>query len=196
MIFLPILTRYNAQSEDDCCKYNSNFTLVLEVYLTHTSYIMEAGVRFPNITIPQGSTINSATLELDRMQGDATSETTTVYGEDVDDAAIFSNIGDFSGRTKTIASVIWTLKGWDKSGWKSVTVTSIIQEIIERPGWASGNALAFLTDAGSTQHTHAGRSYDFKTDTDQPRLTIDYTVINGVVEPTVTTQDESDYGKD
>lgn len=102
------------------------------------------GLRFPNVTIPAGSTINSATVTID-IVGTANDDIDgTIWGNDVDDAANFVTEADVTSRTQTTASVAWTQAAAGAGSEVSPDITSIIQEIVDRGGWASGQALCIL----------------------------------------------------
>ena len=142
------------------------------------------GFRWNNVTIPQGATINTATVTL---YGAATNGGTTAktiwYGEAADDAATFSSstAGKPEGRTRTSASVTkdFAISAWGSIGFNTgdkVTVTSLVQEIINRGGWVSGNDLVLVAgDNGSSNTNYIGHStYDRATDRGA-LLEIDYT---------------------
>lgn len=105
------------------------------------------GVRFTNVTIPQGAVITNAYIQFTtyREQSDATS--LWIQGEDTDDAQTFDttpwNIGS---RFATAAFALWDPDPWNTVGEAGVDqrtpdISEIISEIISRPGWSSGNAL-------------------------------------------------------
>ena len=135
-----------------------------------TNYL---GVRFPNVTVPQGATINSATLTVDVPSAAFdTPNGVTWYGELATNAAAFTTTAsDITNRALTSATLVWS--GSDiGAGDKALTVTSIVQEIVNQGGWASGNAMALLLYgvAASLRITN----YDTST-TLCARLAIDYT---------------------
>ena len=119
------------------------------------------GVRFDNITIPQGATIDSAFIQFstkgdkDPVLGDA-----VIRGQAADAAATFTTTSfDITSRPKTTDSVVWpgslsttwglTAAGTAGPNQKTPNIKSIIQTIVNRSGWISGNALAlFLTGDG------------------------------------------------
>jgi hypothetical protein len=115
------------------------------------------GMRWRNITIPQGATITSAYIEFtaDEVQT-GTPVNVTFWGEDADNAAVFENVAyNISPRTKTSASVAWNnVPAWPTVGetHQSPDISTVIQEIVNRPGWASGNALVVLV-TGSGRRT-------------------------------------------
>lgn len=117
----------------------------------------DGGIRFTNVTIPQGSTINQATLRLAFQSNKKKNSTITVWAHDVDDAPAF-DAGDSltfpSNRTRTTASAVGPEAPFGLYAAGSTPgefadfgeITSIIQEIVNRPGWASGNAIALVLE--------------------------------------------------
>jgi hypothetical protein len=102
-----------------------------------------AAVRFPSTGIPQGSTISSATLTLQctvATSVDATNSVLLVTGDNVDDSAALSGTHrPSSGWSNTTATAT---KNGLAVGAVAITVTSIVQEIVNRAGFAGG-AIAF-----------------------------------------------------
>lgn len=99
--------------------------------------------------IPQGSTIVSAILRL------TASDTVTagtvnaiIYGHDVDTAAAFSTYADFMARPRTSASVAHAaVAAWTAgTAYDSPDISTILQEIVNRPGWQNGNAMVFFIE--------------------------------------------------
>lgn len=93
-----------------------------------------------------GATITSATLSL--MDTAITgSPNIKVVADDVDNAAAWGSASRPSQVTQTTASTTWQPTG---GGPYTVDVTSIVQEIVSRGGWAQGNAMRFaLLDQGT-----------------------------------------------
>ena len=122
------------------------------------------GVRFLNINIPQGTTILSASIQFTTDETDSGSTSVTLRGEDTDNASVFSNSDyDISNRTLTSASVAWNnIPAWNTTGQSGANqrtpdLTTIVQEIVNRGGWSSGNAMAFVIN-GTGERT--AESYD------------------------------------
>ena len=122
------------------------------------------GIRFQNINIPQGTTILSASIQFTTDETDSGSTSVTIRGHDVDNAGIFTtNNSDISNRTLTTASVAWnSIPAWNTVGQaaanqQSPDLTSIVQELVSRGGWVSGNSMAFVIN-GSGERT--AESYD------------------------------------
>ena len=134
------------------------------------------GLRFENVTIPQGAMITAAYLQftVDETSDKATS--ITVQGEASDNATVFTEApNDISSRPRTTAAVTWSPAPWtqvDDAGadQQSPSLTEVVQEIIDQPGWQSGNALAFIL-SGTGQRV--ARSFDGR-ERQAPLLRIDY----------------------
>jgi len=119
------------------------------------------GLRFVSVAIAAGSTITAATLT-GHLAGfgvpDGTLRT-RVYGIDEDNTAILTS--DPTGRTKTTANV-----NWDEASKTdpivSPSLVSIVQEIVDRGGWSSGNAMGFLIldDSSDADPASSYESYE------------------------------------
>ena len=113
------------------------------------------GLRFLNVQIPAGVMINSASIQFTADNDDFDTERTSVaiFGELNANPATYSrDLGNISGRTRTVAEVAWNdIPSWRESAQgmagpdqQTPDLTSIIQEIVDLPGWASGNPLAIM----------------------------------------------------
>lgn len=108
------------------------------------------GLRFTGVTIPQGATIDSATLDVEITSTTHDDPDLTIYAEATDDAATFtSSSNNISGRTSTTATVTWTATSIGAGVKTSPSIAGIIQEIVNRPGWVSGNDIAILMNGRS-----------------------------------------------
>jgi hypothetical protein len=72
-----------------------------------------------------------------------------LYADDVDNSAVFAaGSTNISGRTLTTATVDWTATWGGYGSWNtSPEINTIIQEIINRAGWSSGNYISILGHA-------------------------------------------------
>lgn len=112
-----------------------------------TDYDFTTGFRFTTIGLDQGVTIDLAVLKFN-VQFTVGTPDVNVYGDDIDDAAVWSTSNRVSNITKTTASANYTSAA---TGNQQVTVTSIIQELVDRGGWASGQDMALaMFDNGIT----------------------------------------------
>ena len=122
------------------------------------------GLRFTNVDIPQGVTIVSAVLKTCSDQTCAgTKARWEIYGQNAGDCNEFSTKDDFEARLRTVAKAdTGYLPPWVEGGWyETPDISIIIQEIVNRPDWTAGNALALLLYGHpEAETTHEIRSYD------------------------------------
>ena len=127
-------------------------------YMNATHQKMGSGMRFPDVTIFKESTITSAFLRFVGIFGSNIAYS-RITGEATDDAAVWSTIADYQTRRGTVvggannnnittARVTWDWIDAFVAGttYDSPSIVTIIQEIVDRAGWASGNALALWWD--------------------------------------------------
>ena len=127
------------QSADDAYQSTTTVSLTASMYITSTTRYI--GVRFPNVTVPQGATINSSTLTVNVVTTNErdTPNGSTWYGELSSNAAAFTTTAsDITNRPLTSANLVWSGSSIG-SGDHNLTVTSLVQEIVNQGGWASGN---------------------------------------------------------
>jgi hypothetical protein len=107
------------------------------------------GLRFTSVAIPQGATINSATIQFQSDQDNSGTSPDVIFGgQDIDDAPIFTTGTDnVSNRwaSVTSAKVVWdTIPAWSTGengpDTKSPDIKTIIKEIVDRPNWGVGGA--------------------------------------------------------
>lgn len=105
------------------------------------------GFRFRNVAIPQGVTITGAYIELRAADSNSENTDLTIFGQDEDDPEQFSNGRDnISKRPRTAASVAWNnIPNWSSGNtYQSPDIAAIIQEIVDRSGWSSGNEMVIV----------------------------------------------------
>lgn len=143
------------------------------------------GMRFPDITIGQGREIYGAVLE---FRADRTKTglgcNTRISAEDVDDALTFAD--DYSAfvsrwNNRTTARVDYDdIEDWTGGGdYVSVDFKDVIQEIIDRDGWNSGNDIVIFWEDYDDRSPHLNyrNRYAESWDTDvsnAPELVITY----------------------
>ena len=148
-----------------------------EIAMLTNSVNMFIALRFTNVTVPQGATINApgTTLEVYIVSTSYDDPDVDVYLEDADNSAALSTASNnLSGRSLTTAKVTWTATGVG-AGWRSPgSLAAVVQEVTDRAGWASGNAMTVLLDSLSAANNLRIRPYEYDT-TLAAKLTIDYT---------------------
>ncbi len=117
------------------------------------------GIRVNGIAIPLGATIDKAYIQFTVDNTDSGPTSVTVYGQAAGNPPTFSSASfDVTSRSKTAASVDWQdIPPWDVSGvagtdQQTPDLSAIVQEIIDGPGWASGNSIVFIIE-GSGERT-------------------------------------------
>ena len=133
------------------------------------------GMRFQDVTIPQGATITSAVLEFFPSETRTDDIDVDIVGENVDDSAAFTTAtSDLSGRAATAAVVNWKeTDDWDdlNVAHQTADLTPIIQEIVSRTGWCGNNSLSLLIqEAAATPANGPLNAFSF--DGDQSRAPI------------------------
>jgi tetratricopeptide (TPR) repeat protein len=122
------------------------------------STVQLVGLRFPNLGIPVGATILDAFVQ---FQVDETSTGATsllIQGQAADSALPFTSAsGNLGGRPRTAESVAWSPPAWPSTGvagadQRTPDLSDVVQEIVDRPGWAPGGALALIV-SGSGRRT-------------------------------------------
>jgi len=144
--------------------------------VTDVKQVQIVGMRFNNLNIPQGAAVIGAYLEFEVDKASDTATSLRIMGQAADDPTAFtSTSGNISSRPKTTAQVAWdNLPHWDTVNEKkrSPDISSIIQEIINRPGWVTGNSLVLLIDGSGTRIAEA---YDGEIPA-APKLVVSYAV--------------------
>ncbi len=121
------------------------------------------GMRFVGVDIPAGAIILNASIQFQTDEVSTAATSLSIQGEATDNAAAFSGSGgNISSRNRTTASVPWAPAPWSTLGeagldQRTPNIAPVIQEIVSRSGWASGNALAVIV-TGTGKRT--AESYD------------------------------------
>lgn len=109
---------------------------------SETDRLLYGFARVTNVPLAQGATVGEAFLTMNVLSANGgTSLRIKAIAED--NAATVSALADLTGgRSKTTASVDWA----PAFGMAAVDVTSIVQEMVNRAGWVSGNAILFVLE--------------------------------------------------
>jgi hypothetical protein len=108
------------------------------------------GIRFLGVSIPQGATIVNAYLQFWVDEETEEPASLAVQGQAIDNAPEFSTAKwNISSRSRTAAGVSWVPPAWLTAGEagpdeRTPNLSSVIQEIVSRPGWVPGNSLAII----------------------------------------------------
>ena len=142
---------------------NSELEMVYDDNVLRLCHV-KVGLRFVNVTIPQGATIYNAYVQFTCKQVSTDVVNLTVNGQNSNNPAPFTDAsGNISARPLTSASVNWVPMGWyteDEAGTdqRTPSLVPVIQEIVNRSGWVSGNALALIVSGSGD--SRAAYAYD------------------------------------
>ena len=109
------------------------------------------GLRFPGVSIPRGSMVTNAWIQFEAASSQSAAQVSRITAAGTDNAASFSTSSHYlSNLEKTPESMTWDMLAWigGQSGpaQKTPSIASVIQEVISRPGWESGNAPAIVLE--------------------------------------------------
>jgi hypothetical protein len=108
------------------------------------------GLRFTGVNVPAGATIVNAYVQFQTRAATSNTANLTVQGEASDNASRFTSTAfNISSRPRTTAAARWSPPPWTVVGEAGVNqrttdLSAVLQEIISRPGWSSGNAVALI----------------------------------------------------
>ena len=129
------------------------------------------GIRINNIAVPQGATVTSAYLEFVADESQSVATSLTISAEAIGNAlTIPTTAYSLTSKNKTNATSSWaSLPAWTTGDtYTSTDISPVIQELISRGDWASGNAMTFIIE-GTGRRT--AESFD---GTAAPKLFINY----------------------
>ncbi len=136
------------------------------------------GLRFQNVSIPQGATITSARIDFVPAASDDRAVSFDVTAQNADDASIFSTSENFTTRSKSSTSVTWSPSEWRTSSpqvyVEGPTVTGLVQSVIDRTNWCGNNSMAFFITPTSGSGSRTALSIDTASGL-QPILNVSYT---------------------
>lgn len=107
------------------------------------------GLRFRGVPVEQGATITNAYLQFQADESQSGATTLTIQGQAADNAPVFVNASfNISSRPRTSASASWSPPAWTAGqagpAQRTGNIAPVIQEIVNRQGWVSGNSLVLI----------------------------------------------------
>lgn len=146
------------------------------------------GFGFTGVTISPGDTINSATLQFYITTTSRDDNEEDVYGEAADNSAAFvASANNISNRSRTTEKVTVSADSVGVGFYSVTGLVSVIQAIIDRAGWANGNALSLILD-GLTGVNIQPDTWD-NNPSQAAKLDIDYTAAStGKSQPIIRQQ--------
>jgi len=111
------------------------------------------GFRFRAVAIPADAVIDAAYVQFTSGGAQSSDVALTVAAEASDNALQFTNtVHNVSDRSTTSASAAWSPLAWGArpaatNAERTPNLAAVIQELVVRPGWVSGNAVAIIIRA-------------------------------------------------
>jgi len=148
-----------AASVDDAEEFSTGvmYTASSDLELIHDNTDQTVGMRWRGLSIPRGATITAAWIQFSAKEAQSEATSLTFRGQASDAAAPFDTVVfNITTRPLTVAATQWAPGPWlaGESGPNQRTpdLSAVVQEIVNRPGWVSGNPLAVLV-TGSGHRT-------------------------------------------
>ena len=121
------------------------------------------GIRFTGVDVPAEATVLSASIQFTVDEATSVATNVVITAEDTDAAATFARAqNNVTARSRTTAAVSWQPAAWPTVGaagndQQTPDLATLVQEVVDRPGWNAGNAMAFII-AGTGERV--AESYD------------------------------------
>jgi len=159
-------------SQDDAEEYIFDGTVHLDSPFLNMGIELEAwesivGIRFIEVDIPQGAWITWATIQFTAKDSDIDLVRLKIQAESNNATQSFKEQPfNISSRTRTSAAVLWQPPPWSlgKSQQEQNTpdCSSLVQEVVDLPGWQAGNSLVFIVelDVRTASGKRSAFSYD------------------------------------
>ena len=176
-------TSQTAISSDDAEQFGTTVDTIdndLDIgFDTEQSSNQTIGLRFQNLNVPQGAVILSAEMIFTSRGVSTATVPFNIKGISEDNVTQFSNTAnDITDRTTTNASVPWDAEPWNTgaTAFSTSDITPIVQEIVNRGGWAIGNTMGFIIEPGGSTGNRIAETADGDS-SKGPRLRVEYKTI-------------------
>jgi hypothetical protein len=116
------------------------------------------GLRFTGVSVPRGARITRAQIQFTVDEKGTDASSLNIRAQASDNAGAFASTAfNLSSRPVTSAFTGWSPPQWLTPGTagadqRTPNLSALVQEVVDRPGWSAGNALAFLV-TGSGRRT-------------------------------------------
>lgn len=177
-------------SSDDVNEINGSFdpnygplSVTLWIGGNTSSY---TGLRFQNVAIPKGATITSARVEVYNTSEQWISMQMEIAAENTGNSSPFSSTDLPSQRSMTSKKVNHSSNvKWNTNSWYQLDdIAALIQEVVNRSDWNSGNNLSIILKGAGGQYARKFvKSFDGSSN-NAPKLVVAYTL--GSNQSTVT----------
>jgi len=190
LIFNSTINVQVSQSSDDADESNLGIVDKTDTTISLGTVMWGGGIRFQNIQIEQGTEISQAILSLKTSYNCDFTCYAHIFGVNEDNPVTWSSSFKPSDRNQTDANLSFNVSGTfmlnHEYASSDFNATQIIQEIINRNDWNSGDALSFVLAVDSIDRTDNLVVFTYDSSYPQPALQITY---NADFEPPITTSD-------
>ncbi len=140
----------DAEEKQDGSSYSDNSSRVqVDAGTGSSATRITGGFRWDGVTIAPAATISAATANLYVSSG-GTDIDATVGMDDSDDSLTFSSTDTPHDRTVTSATITWDDGSLGSNAQNtSPDFTAVVQEIVDRGSWLSGNAMTLILAGNS-----------------------------------------------
>jgi hypothetical protein len=125
------------------------------------STVQTVGMRFTGVTVPRGAAITNAYVQFEVDEVTTGPANLTFQAQAADNPPGFTTAsGNISARPRTTAAVGWIPPAWPTArarglDQRSPDLATVIQEIVSRPNWGSGNAVVLILTGSGTRLAEA-----------------------------------------
>jgi hypothetical protein len=115
------------------------------------------GLRFPNLSLPAGATIQNAWIQFMADEVSIAPASLTIQGEASANPGTFTSaVSNVSSRPRTADAVTWAPTAWNVVGeagapQQTPSLTALVQALVDQSGWSPGNAMVFIVSGSGTR---------------------------------------------
>jgi len=154
-----------------------------DMEFVNDSGIVAIGLRFTRVLVPAGATITKAYVELTQEEIESSAAVhIIIQGELTANAPAFESTPfNISNRPLTTAVAKWSPEHWPVDNTKHQTsdLSAVIEEVVNQPGWAAGNAMVIIFNQDPDNPSQSHRTcHKAATPGYEPMLHIEYTLGN------------------
>ena len=132
---------------------------------------------FENVQVPKGVTVLDAYVVFTASDTDSSSTVNAnIVALDEDSPEIPDTYADLILAPTTTAYALWSdIGAWvAENEYNSVSITNVVQEIIDRVGWERGNTVVILFEDSSSSPNSNRKAYSKLTSGKEPQLIIEW----------------------
>ena len=150
----PIIVERRVATSADDAEESSGAVMYLtssDLELVYDGNNQTVGMRWTGLGINPGATITSAYIQFSAKESQSEVTNLVFRAQAADNPATFGTAnGDVSTRPRTTAATNWAPVAWTLgevgANQRTPDLSAAIQEIVNRPGWAYGNALVMIVN--------------------------------------------------